>query len=136
MKTTCTLQALSLGLTLLAAPALASDPLAGEDLYMNHCATCHGIEATGQGPMAGVLMIAPVDLTHLAAGNDGVFPTVRVAFRIDGRDPLVSHGSPMPVYGPFFEGEDVSLKAPNGQPILTSKPIADLLAYLETLQEP
>ena len=57
-----------------------------------------------------------------------------VVQRIDGRDPLVSHGSPMPVYGPYFEGQDTAIKTDVGQPILTSKPIADLVAYLKTLQ--
>ena len=124
-----------LGLSIWATGAIASDAKEGKALFMNHCATCHGIEASGHGPMAGVLVIKPSDLTMLSASNGGVFPTARVAFRIDGRDPLVSHGSPMPVYGPFFEGEDMAIKAPSGQPILTSKPIADLLAYLESLQE-
>ena len=124
-----------LGLSIWATGAIASDAEEGKALFMNHCATCHGIEASGHGPMAGVLVIKPSDLTILSASNGGVFPTARVAFRIDGRDPLVSHGSPMPVYGPFFEGEDMAIKAPSGQPILTSKPIADLLAYLESLQE-
>ena len=119
-----------------AAPALAQDVTTGAELYRVHCATCHGIEATGQGPMAGVLVIQSTDLTALQAGNDGIFPTERVVKRIDGRDALVSHGSPMPVYGHFFEGQDTSLKAPSGQPILTSKPIVDLLAYLESLQSP
>ena len=119
----------------LSLPAGAQDVLRGETLYRQHCATCHGIEGTGAGPMAGVLLVQPSDLTTLSARHDGVFPTVRVVMRIDGRDPLVSHGSPMPVYGPFFQqGADVALKAPNGQPILTSAPIADLVTYLETLQ--
>jgi len=55
--------------------------------------------------------------------------------RIDGRDPLVSHGSAMPVYGQFFQqGADVPIKAPSGQPILTSEPIVDLVVYLQSLQ--
>ncbi len=121
-------------LALLAAPgAWAQDAETGEELYLHHCATCHGLDATGHGPMAGVLIIQPTDLTALN-GAEGVFPTERVIKRIDGRDPLVSHGSPMPVYGPYFEGQDTALKAPTGQPILTSKPIADLVAYLKTLQ--
>lgn len=83
--------------------------------------------------MAGVLLMKPANLKALS-GEDGQFPTERVVKRIDGRDPLVSHGSPMPVYGPYFEGNDTAIKTPAGQPILTSKPIADLVAYLETLQ--
>jgi mono/diheme cytochrome c family protein len=108
----------------------------GAELYRTHCATCHGIEQTGHGPMAGVLIIKPSDLTALTRNNDGVFPTGRVVRRIDGRDPLVSHGSPMPVYGDFFEGNDVAIKAPSGQPILTSAPIADLVAFLKSIQTP
>jgi len=118
----------------IAAPAMAQDANAGRDLYMLHCATCHGIEATGHGPMAGVMVIKPTDLTTLQQKADGRFPTERVVRRIDGRDPLVSHGSPMPVYGYFFEGLDTSIKTPAGQPVLTSVPIADLLAYLMALQ--
>ncbi|MBI6629641.1 c-type cytochrome [Pontibaca salina] len=121
-------------LTMTAMPIMAQDAEMGEDLYRVHCATCHGIDMQGQGPMAGVLLVQPSDLTALAAENGGVFPTERVVRRIDGRDPLVSHGSQMPVYGPFFEGEDIAIKTPDGQPIMTSVPIADLLAYLESLQ--
>ncbi|WP_425043946.1 c-type cytochrome [Primorskyibacter sp. S87] len=115
-------------------PAVAQDPEVGADLYRTHCATCHGVDGAGDGPMAGVLVVPPADLTLLSAGNDGVFPTERVVKRIDGRDPLVSHGSPMPVYGFFFEGNDKATKTPTGQPVLTSAPIVDLLEYLQTLQ--
>lgn len=121
-------------LTLAAFPTLAQDVRTGGELYAQHCATCHGLDAMGDGPMAGVLLIRPTDLTQLQALNGDVFPTERVVRRIDGRDPLVSHGSPMPVYGDFFEGEDAATKTPSGQPILTSQPIIDLLAYLEGLQ--
>ena len=121
------------GMVAFASQAVGQSVETGAELYQHYCATCHGIEATGHGPMAGVLVIQPVDLTKLA-GEDGVFPTARVVARIDGRDPLVSHGSPMPVYGPYFEGQDTSMKTPDGQPILTSQPIVDLVAYLQTLQ--
>ncbi len=121
---------------MLATPGAASaqDVARGEETYLLHCATCHGLEATGQGPMSPVLMIRPTDLTRLSATNDGIFPLFRVIQRIDGRDPLVSHGSPMPVFGNFFEGEDATLKTDEGQPILTSAPVVDLVAYIRTLQ--
>ena len=123
------------GCLALATQAGAQDAAVGADLFVEHCATCHGRNGDGTGPMAGVLLVRPSDLTALSAGNDGVFPTERVVWRIDGRDPLVSHGSAMPVYGSFFEGEDTATKTPAGQPILTSKPIVDLLAHIETLQK-
>lgn len=113
----------------------AQDVDAGAELFRIHCATCHGTEASGQGPMAGVLVIKPADLTALSKGNGGQFPFENVVRRIDGRDPLVSHGSPMPVYGFFFEGKGVALKLPSGQNIMTSQPIVDLVSYLQTLQQ-
>ena len=122
------------GAVVLAGNALAQDVSAGGEIYQTYCATCHGIEASGQGPMAGVMIIKPADLTALSKGNGGEFPVARVVKRIDGRDPLVSHGSPMPVYGDFFEGNDTSLKTPAGQPILTSMPIAELVAFLQSVQ--
>ncbi len=114
---------------------LSQDAVGGREVYLDHCATCHGLDATGNGPTAPALIVQPTNLTLLAAGNDGTFPTFRVVARIDGRDPLVAHGSPMPVYGDFFEGKGVALPDAAGQPIMTSQPIVDLVAYLETLQE-
>ena len=122
-------------MTALAAPVAAQDAAQGEALYSFYCATCHGNDATGNGPMSPSLVVAPVDLTALAAGNGGVFPVERVIMRIDGRDPLVSHGSMMPVYGDFFEGNEAFAQSETGQPVLTSQPIVDLLAYLQSLQQ-
>ncbi|WP_170478775.1 c-type cytochrome [Ruegeria arenilitoris] len=124
--------ALAAALTI-SVPAWSQDAESGEEIYMNYCATCHGLDAIGNGPMAGVLVIQPTNLTKLVTSG-GEFPTERVVARIDGQEPLVSHGSPMPVYGPFFEGRDTTIKTDSGQSIPTSKPIADLIAYLKTLQ--
>jgi len=116
-------------------PVAAQDVQMGGALYENHCATCHGRDATGNGPMAPSLTVAPTNLATLSARNDGVFPITRIVMRIDGRDPLVSHGSMMPVYGDFFAGTDVMTKTEAGQPMLTSQPIVDLLAYLQSIQQ-
>ena len=121
-------------LLLPATPLLAQDLADGATIFQFHCATCHGLEAQGNGPMAPALTVQPTNLTQLSAGNDGVFPVARVIMRIDGRDPLVSHGSSMPIFGDFFEGYDVALKTETGQPIMTSKPIMDLMGYLEAIQ--
>ncbi|WP_353475335.1 cytochrome c [Salipiger sp. H15] len=111
--------------------ALAQDADRGEALYVERCATCHGLDGRGDGPMAGVLMIKPVNLTELSAANGGSFPLERVVKRIDGRDPLVSHGSPMPVYGDYF-GFDANAVLSGEVP--TVQPVADLVAYLQALQ--
>lgn len=126
------------GLTLIAltaAPAMAQGVDQGRALFQTHCATCHGADAKGQGPLAGALVLQPIDLTALASGNGGEFPLERVLKRIDGTDPLVSHGSPMPVYGPYFEGvANTPMKLSSGQPMLVSEPIADLVGYLQSVQ--
>jgi mono/diheme cytochrome c family protein len=123
-----------LGLT--ATPLLAQDVEQGQALYLTHCANCHGLDVNGQGPLAGALLLKPTDLTALAAENGGEFPLEQVVRRIDGTDPLVSHGSPMPVYGPYFEGvANSGMKLPSGQPILVSEPIADLVGYLQSVQK-
>ena len=114
--------------------AMAQDADIGAELYEAHCAVCHGLNGRGNGPLAPALLLQPPALQDLVKRHDG-FPMERVVTRIDGRDPLVSHGSPMPVYGPFFEGDDTVLKTDSGQPIFTSRPIADLVAYLKELQE-
>ncbi len=121
------------GLT--ATPLMAQDVDHGRALFQTHCATCHGADAKGQGPLAGALVLQPVDLTALSTRNGGDFPLERVLKRIDGTDPLVSHGSPMPVYGPYFEGvANTPMKLPSGQPILVPEPIADLVGYLQSVQ--
>lgn len=119
----------------LAGPLAAQDAAQGQEYYLHYCATCHGLEAEGNGPMSPNLILQPTDLTMLSQKSDGVFPTVRVVRRIDGREPLVSHGSPMPIFGDFFEGLNVTLAAPDGETIKTSRPIVDLVAWLEEIQK-
>ena len=130
-----------IGLGLLAAalafgtPAGAQYAEPGGQLFADFCAVCHGVDGRGQGVMAEVLTIAPADLTRLGAGEE--FPTLRVVRRIDGRDPVLGHGGEMPIFGRWFEGDgpDVALAGPGGQPMLVSRAIADLVAYLREIQE-
>ena len=113
----------------------AGDSEIGAIIYLSYCAACHGPAAKGDGEMGAILTVPPADLTALSAGNDGVFPTARVAWQIDGRDPLLAHGGEMPIFGEFFEGNDVAIPAETGQPMMTSQAIADLIAFLEAIQE-
>jgi hypothetical protein len=116
-------------------PVFAGDSKVGQEIFLDHCAVCHGILAQGDGIMAPAMMIKPRNLAQLSSNNDGDFPMERVIKRIDGREELISHGSPMPVYGHFFEGQDVMLKTGAGQPIMTSQPIDDLVAWIKSIQE-
>lgn len=126
---------LGFALLLASGPATAQDASRGQEIYMRHCATCHGVDGQGDGPMSPVLIPQPTNLTQLSRRNGGKFPTIRAVMRIDGRDPLVSHGSPMPVYREFFEGHSVAIPALDGMPVLTSQPVIDLIAWLESIQE-
>ena len=103
------------------APVHAQEAEEGRSIFMQHCAP--------------VLLVQPKDLSRLSIDNNGEFPLMRVVMRIDGRDPLVSHGSSMPVYGEFFQGDDVAMKTGAGQPVMMGRPIADLVAYLQEIQQ-
>lgn len=107
----------------------------GGDLYRTYCWQCHGVNATGDGPMAEMLAIVTPDLTQLAARNGGVFPMAQAAAQIDGRSPLLAHGGEMPVFGALFaRNQHIALALPDGQPMMVGLPLANLLAYLETIQ--
>ena len=121
-------------LALAATPLAAQDAAVGAELFYTYCSTCHGEDATGAGPMTEILNTAPPDLTVLSAANGGDFPRVRVAYRIDGRDPIAGHGGPMPIFGDIFGNQMVALKSATGQPILAGRGIADVMAWLETQQ--
>ncbi len=113
----------------------AGDAGVGAGMFYTFCGSCHGDDGTGGGPMTEILTVQPTDLTQLTARNEGEFPIATVVYRIDGRDPLDAHGGPMPIFGDIFEGDTVAMKTAAGQPILTSQGIADVVAYLLTIQD-
>jgi mono/diheme cytochrome c family protein len=77
--------------------------LNGPDLYRAYCASCHGIDARGNGPAAPALKAKVPDLTSIAQRNHGVFPSARVSKIISGEETPAAHGSrEMPIWGPIF----------------------------------
>ncbi|PWJ13339.1 c-type cytochrome [Jannaschia seohaensis] len=117
-----------------AAAAQEARVVEGEALFLRYCATCHGEDARGGGPMQSVLSVAVPDLTALA--GEGGFPHFGVIAKIDGRDPVISHGGVMPVWGDFFDmGQGAFVRTEAGQPIVTTPPVAALVAWLEAVQE-
>jgi mono/diheme cytochrome c family protein len=80
------------------------DSIQGPDLYRAYCASCHGKDAKGKGPMVAVLKTAPADLTRISLRNRGVFPMAQIQKIILGEErPSGGHGSrEMPVWGPIF----------------------------------
>lgn len=86
------------------APVPLIQSIKGPDLFRAYCASCHGTDAKGTGPMVRSLKVKPADLTRIAARNGGVFPKMRIERIISGEEqPMSGHGSSeMPVWGPIF----------------------------------
>lgn len=105
----------------------------GQLEYHNYCASCHGRDGKGRGPMAELLRAVPADLTHLKKKHDGQFPFWRIYRTIDGREEVMAHGTrTMPVWGSHF------LTEAGGQPLDEQRVIGRILAlvyYLESIQE-
>jgi mono/diheme cytochrome c family protein len=77
--------------------------LKGVDIYRAYCASCHGTQGKGDGPVAPALNATIPDLTAIAYKNGGVFPTARVLKIIAGDEAILGHGSrEMPIWGPLF----------------------------------
>jgi hypothetical protein len=77
--------------------------LEGRDLFRAYCASCHGADGKGGGPVAPALKNDLPDLTTIAKRNGGIFPAERVRRIIAGEDAIIAHGSrEMPVWGPIF----------------------------------
>lgn len=99
---------------------------------MGACASCHGIDGRGDGPVAASLTIKPPDLTTMAARRGGVYPYDELAAFIDGRKAVAAHGSrEMPVWGERFA--DAFPADPQQERIIHGK-VLMLLVYLESIQ--
>lgn len=126
--------------SLLAAPGRTADAEgrrnvlqeAGRNLYVQHCAACHGPYGRGDGAVAAVLTTKPTDLTTIAERRRG-FRDGEIAAYIDGRTSVAAHGTrEMPVWGerlsadmPLETGDEVA----RGQ-------ISLIVEYLKTIQRP
>ncbi len=80
------------------------ESLDGAALYKAYCATCHGTDGKGMGPMTEWLKIKSPDLTRLSIREGGKFPLSRVQRIIAGEENITAgHGTrEMPVWGPVF----------------------------------
>ena len=111
-------------------PVLIIPSMSGQDLFTFYCASCHGRDGQGRGPVAPALNVTPPDLTTLAARHRGTFPRDFVeSFVLGNRVPMVpAHGSKdMPVWGPIFMALD-----PN--PTANRVRIENIVGYIESIQ--
>ena len=98
----------------------------GHKLFDQYCATCHGLSAKGEGPVAAALKVGPPDLTAIQQPGDK-FPFYRVQTRIDGEKEVAAHGtSKMPVWGPV-------LRRTSGE-MQRHADVYSLVKYIESIQ--
>lgn len=112
--------------------AVTLDDYSGEELFERFCASCHGVGARGNGPVAGSLNVSVPDLTAIRV-RYGEFREGMIRDVIDGRGiDMRAHGTrTMPVWGREFwveQGADV-----NAQKSARAA-IDKLVDYLRSLQ--
>ncbi|MGA7554508.1 MAG: cytochrome c [Candidatus Acidiferrales bacterium] len=99
----------------------------GADLYREYCASCHGKNGKGDGPVAR----SKGHGARLDGDREeewGKFPTARVRRIIEGEGMIASHGTrEMPVWGPIFSQVEADV---DREPVR----IENLLKYLESIQ--
>jgi mono/diheme cytochrome c family protein len=108
---------------------------AGKREFQRSCATCHGVDAKGDGPSTNALNVKPADLTQLSKNHGGVFLFWRTYEKISGADeaPIRGHGTrEMPIWGERFRlergaSEEYSMGV-RGR-------ILSLVYYLQSIQE-
>jgi mono/diheme cytochrome c family protein len=97
----------------------SSHPQSGEELYRQHCATCHGDDLKGNSLAPPAPSRVPPDLTTLARRHDGKFPEAYVSKVLQNGVVMPAHGpAQMPVWGTNFQGIE----------------IANLMNYIKSLQ--
>src|SRR5690606_12698209 len=77
------------------------------EMYERLCASCHGADGKGHGPVAPLIKTGVPDLTRIAWRDGGEFPAEDVHRMIDGRLERPAHGTrDMPVWGWQFYRSD------------------------------
>jgi len=100
----------------------------GKDLYLRHCALCHGIDGTGNGPLAAAMQTAPSDLTRITVEHDDTFPAAKIADVIRNGGGVLGHGSTaMLAWGTYF--------SERRKPEVARGRIKALVGYIESIQQ-
>ena len=111
-------------------PAPRTSATSGKQMFLAYCATCHGKEGKGDGPVASALKVPPADLTTLSQRNNGKFPSVQVVNALTGHGGPSAHGTKeMPVWGPIF----MTMEHQHQSEVRLR--VANLTEYLKSLQQ-
>jgi mono/diheme cytochrome c family protein len=109
--------------------ATADEATQGRALFMQYCASCHGPNGAGNGPLASSLSTPPANLRLLALHFGNPLPQDVIARFIDGRAEVKAHGPrDMPVWGERFYAES------NGEEHKVADRVAKLVAFLQSIQ--
>jgi hypothetical protein len=112
--------------------SVAEERSAGETLYTQYCASCHGERGNGNGPVATALTVKPSDLRTITTRHSGEFPRELLGRIIAGDEVIAAHGTRlMPIWGERLQ-DDV-LGTVNKSAVARGR-IGFLVDYLETLQ--
>jgi mono/diheme cytochrome c family protein len=104
----------------------------GHRYFVRYCASCHGTDGLGDGPVAKSLATPPANLRKLGDKYGMPLPAHRIAEIIDGRDTARAHGShEMPVWGEKLYELGHGEKGETG----IGDVIAKIIAYLNTIQD-
>jgi len=108
---------------------------AGKQEFQRSCATCHGVDAKGDGPSASMLNAKPADLTQLSKNHGGTFLFWQTYDKIEGSKEFVirGHGTrEMPIWGERFHfDKDASEQYQMG----VRGRLLSLVYYLQSIQE-
>jgi len=105
----------------------------GQKLSKDRCASCHGADATGNGPAASGMSPSPANLTEISKRAGGTFPAAHISEVITYGGGVAAHGTgPMPIWGKVFsvEGGRGKIGAATSR-----RNVIALKRYLETIQK-
>lgn len=122
-------------LALATIPAFAQDysQHTGAQLFSRFCASCHGAQGRGDGPVAPTLKVEVPDLARLVRRPGDPFPTEQVRRIVDGRTILAAHGARrMPVWG--YEFATATASEPESGAAQAAVLVDRLVEHLRTLQ--
>ena len=119
------------------ASAQTSTPSSARKDFVLHCADCHGVNGTGNGPAVEVIPgFKPVDLTQISKNHGGQFPRDYVTDVIDGRKRLPGHydaDTDMPLWGLTFQTEGIEFSKQSEEKVKAR--ITALVDYIEGIQQ-
>jgi mono/diheme cytochrome c family protein len=105
----------------------------GAQLFARFCASCHGTQGRGDGPVAPTLKVEVPDLTRLVKRQGDPFPVEQVRRIVDGREVLAAHGARrMPVWG--YEFATATASEPEAGAENAAQVVGRIVDHLKTLQ--